>query len=193
MGDIFRNHDISIIASGGTARALTERGIPVIPVEKVTGWPEMFDGRVKTLHPKLHGGSLYLRGNSLHEDTVRKHDIPRIDFVVVNLYPFAETAAKPDVSLFDVIEQIDIGGPALLRGAAKNFNSVTVIIDPADYIDVIAEMGMTDGSTLLPLRAELAAKVFAQTARYDTAIAKWMLANKRQLSELVPVANPVER
>ncbi len=139
-------------------------------ISEHTGFPEMLDGRVKTLHPKVHGGLLYIRGNESHEAAVRAHGIPPIDLVVVNLYPFEQTVAKPNVTLHEAIENIDIGGPSMLRSAAKNHDSVTVVVDPADYAEV-AEHIKADGNTTLDLRRNLAAKVFARTAAYDAAIA----------------------
>jgi phosphoribosylaminoimidazolecarboxamide formyltransferase/IMP cyclohydrolase len=130
----------------------------------------MLDGRVKTLHPKVHGGLLFIRGNESHEAAVRSHGIEPIDLVVVNLYPFEQTVAKPDVTLHDAIENIDIGGPSMLRSAAKNHESVTVVVDPMDYDEVAAQI-TANGNTTLELRRKLAAKVFARTAAYDGAIA----------------------
>ena len=130
----------------------------------------MLDGRVKTLHPKVHGGLLYIRGNATHEAAVKQHGIAPIDLVVVNLYPFEATVAKPNVSLHDAIENIDIGGPSMLRSAAKNHDSVTVVVDPVDYAEVAKQISET-GNTTLELRRKLAAKVFARTAAYDAAIA----------------------
>src|SRR5678816_4432577 len=130
----------------------------------------MMDGRVKTLHPKIHGGLLFIRGNASHEAAAREHDILPIDLVVVNLYPFEQTVAKPNVALHEAIENIDIGGPSMLRSAAKNHESVTVIVDPADYASV-AEQIQANGETTLALRRKLAAKVFARTSAYDGAIA----------------------
>src|SRR5271156_1895618 len=124
---------IEMISTGGTAKALRDQGIPVSDLSAYTGFPEMLDGRVKTLHPKIHGGLLYVRGNAEHEAAARKHDIQPIDLVVVNLYPFAQTIARPGVTLAEAIENIDIGGPSMLRSAAKNHESVTVVMDPADY------------------------------------------------------------
>ncbi len=126
---------VEIISTGGTAKALREQGIMVSDLSAYTGFPEMLDGRVKTLHPKIHGGLLYIRGNVSHEAAVKKHDIKPIDLVVVNLYPFEQTVAKPNVTLAEAIENIDIGGPSMLRSAAKNHDSVTVVVDPADYAD----------------------------------------------------------
>ena len=161
---------VELISTGGTAKALREAGLPTIELSDYTGFPEMLDGRVKTLHPKVHGGLLYLRGNATHEATVAQHSIRPIDLVVVNLYPFEQTVAKPGVELHDAIENIDIGGPSMLRSAAKNHESVTVIVDPADYAEV-ARLVQESGETSLPLRRRLAAKVYARTAAYDSAIA----------------------
>ncbi len=161
---------VELISTGGTAKALRDAGLPVRDISEHTGFPEMLDGRVKTLHPKVHGGLLYIRGNAAHEAAVQQHGIQPIDLVVVNLYPFEQTVAKPDVSLHDAIENIDIGGPSMLRSAAKNHDSVTVITDPADYADVAAQIQAT-GNTTLAARRRLAAKVFARTAAYDAAIA----------------------
>jgi phosphoribosylaminoimidazolecarboxamide formyltransferase/IMP cyclohydrolase len=161
---------VELISTGGTAKALREAGLKVIELGDYTGFPEMLDGRVKTLHPKVHGGLLHIRGNAGHEAAVAKHGIPPIDLVVVNLYPFEQTIAKPNVTLHDAIENIDIGGPSMLRSAAKNHDSVTVIVDPADYAEVGAQV-KAEGGTTLELRRNLAAKVYARTAAYDAAIA----------------------
>src|SRR5437899_3990108 len=139
---------IELISTGGTAKALREAGLTVTDLSSYTGFPEMLDGRVKTLHPKVHGGLLYIRGNESHEAAVRAHGIESIDLVVVNLYPFEQTVTKPNVSLHEAIENIDIGGPSMLRSAAKNHESVTVIVDPADY-DVVAEQIKQNGGTTL--------------------------------------------
>jgi phosphoribosylaminoimidazolecarboxamide formyltransferase/IMP cyclohydrolase len=161
---------VELISTGGTARALREAGLTVTDLSAYTGFPEMLDGRVKTLHPKVHGGLLYLRGNANHEAAVSAQGIQPIDLVVVNLYPFETTVARPDVTLQEAIENIDIGGPSMLRSAAKNHESVTVVMDPADY-ELVADQVKTNGCTTLELRRKLAAKVFARTAAYDTAIA----------------------
>ena len=161
---------VEILSTGGTARVMREAGLTVIDVSDYTGFPEMMDGRVKTLHPKVHGGLLHLRGNAEHEAACAEHGILPIDLVVVNLYPFEATVAKPDVTLEDAIENIDIGGPSMLRSAAKNHESVTVITDPADY-GAVAQQIKSDGETTLELRRTLAAKVYARTAEYDAAIA----------------------
>ena len=161
---------VELISTGGTAKALRDQGIPVIELSAHTGFPEMLDGRVKTLHPKVHGGLLFIRGNASHEAAVNEHGIKPIDLIVVNLYPFEQTVAKPNVALHDAIENIDIGGPSMLRSAAKNHDSVTVIVDPGDYSEVAAQV-QAKGETTLELRRKLAAKVFARTAAYDGAIA----------------------
>src|ERR1700761_1866699 len=161
---------VELISTGGTARALREAGLAVKDISEHTGFPEMLDGRVKTLHPKVHGGLLFIRGQAAHEAAVREHGIAPIDLVVVNLYPFEATVAKPGVALHDAIENIDIGGPSMLRSAAKNHDSVTVIVDPADYAEV-AEQIKSKGDTTLELRRKLCAKVYARTAAYDAAIA----------------------
>ncbi len=161
---------VELLSTGGTARALREAGLKVIELGDFTGFPEMLDGRVKTLHPRVHGGLLYIRGNAEHEAAVAKHNLQPIDLVVVNLYPFEATVAKPGVTLAEVIENIDIGGPAMLRSAAKNHEFVTVVTDPTDYAEVAAQI-TTTGATTLALRRRLAAKVYARTAAYDAAIA----------------------
>jgi len=161
---------VELISTGGTAKALREAGLEVTDLSAYTGFPEMLDGRVKTLHPKVHGGLLYIRGNASHEAAARAHGIEPIDLVVVNLYPFEQTVARPNVTLSEAIENIDIGGPSMLRSAAKNHESVTVVSDPADYA-VVAEQIGAGGETTLELRRQLAAKVFARTAAYDAAIA----------------------
>ena len=160
-----------LVSTGGTARALRTAGLNVRDVSDLTQFPEMLDGRVKTLHPMIHGGLLARRDSSEHAETVRIHAIPWIDLVAVNLYPFRETAARNDVSADDVVEQIDIGGPAMLRSAAKNFDAVTVICDPIDYPRVLAALQARDDDR--DLRKRLAAKVFEHTAAYDGAIASW--------------------
>ena len=170
LAQVLAESGIEMLSTGGTAKALRESGLKVTDISDYTGFPEMLDGRVKTLHPKVHGGLLYVRGNPAHEAAAREHGIGPIDLVVVNLYPFEKTVARSEATLHDAIENIDIGGPSMLRSAAKNHESVTVVVDPADYAVVagqIAEHGNTD----LELRRRLAAKVFARTAAYDGAIA----------------------
>jgi len=164
---------VEIISTGGTASLLKKENIPSIEVSSFTGSPEILDGRVKTLHPKIHGGLLYLRGNDSHEKQAHENGILPIDLVVVNLYPFEQTVAKPDVTLEEAIENIDIGGPSMLRSAAKNYRSVTVVVDPADYPDLLENIQANDGATTLKLRERLAIKVFVTTSNYDSAIANF--------------------
>jgi phosphoribosylaminoimidazolecarboxamide formyltransferase/IMP cyclohydrolase len=164
---------VELISTGGTAKTLRDHGVAVIELSAHTGFPEMLDGRVKTLHPKIHGGLLYIRGKAEHEAAVKQHEIKPIDLVVVNLYPFAQTIARPDVTLAEAIENIDIGGPSMLRSAAKNHESVTVVTDPTDYAQVADQIAAT-GETTLELRRQLAAKVFARTSAYDGQIAAYL-------------------
>jgi phosphoribosylaminoimidazolecarboxamide formyltransferase/IMP cyclohydrolase len=165
---------VQIVSTGGTASLLQKQGIPVQEISDFTGFPEMLDGRVKTLHPKVHGGLLYLRDHPEHVAQARAHGIDPIDLVVVNLYPFEKTIAKPETTLEEAIEQIDIGGPSMLRSAAKNYRSVTVVVDPADYADVLENMRANDGATTLKLRERLGIKVFVTTSQYDQAIANYL-------------------
>jgi phosphoribosylaminoimidazolecarboxamide formyltransferase / IMP cyclohydrolase len=159
-----------IVSTGGTAETLRQAGLPVIPIERVTGFPEMMDGRVKTLHPKVHGGLLARRAHPGDRAALAEHGITPIDLVAVNLYPFRETVAKPGVTFEQAIEQIDIGGPSMLRSAAKNHQDVIVVVDPDDYPKVVAAIKDTARGVSPGLRRELAAKVFAHTASYDAAI-----------------------
>ncbi|HVM62715.1 MAG TPA: bifunctional phosphoribosylaminoimidazolecarboxamide formyltransferase/IMP cyclohydrolase [Verrucomicrobiae bacterium] len=168
--------NVEIVSTGGTARTLKDAGIPVTEISEFTGFPEMLDGRVKTLHPKVHGGLLYLRGNADHEAQAAKHGIKPIDLVVVNLYPFEKTVARADASLHDAIENIDIGGPSMLRSAAKNHASVTVVVDPADYAAVLRDIREHGGNTCEMFRWKLAVKVFETTSGYDGAIAQYLHA-----------------
>ena len=168
-----RDLGIEILSTGGTARKLRENNITVKDVAEFTGFPEMLDGRVKTLHPRVHGGILYLRGNRSHEEQMAAHGLQQIDLVAVNLYAFDRATADPDCTVADAIENIDIGGPTMLRAAAKNFQYVTVIVDPADYPQVIAEI-KAHGNTTLETRFRLAVKVFQLTAAYDKTIALWL-------------------
>ncbi len=168
-------YGVEIVSTGGTAKLLREAGIAVIDVAEVTGVPEMMDGRVKTLHPSIHGGLLAVRGDEAHERALQEHAIPPIDLLVVNLYPFEEAVAS-GADFDNCIENIDIGGPALIRAGAKNHRSVTVVTEPSDYARVLAEMASNSGATTLSLRKSLAAKAFARTAAYDAAIASWFAA-----------------
>jgi phosphoribosylaminoimidazolecarboxamide formyltransferase/IMP cyclohydrolase len=188
---------VELISTGGTAKALKEAGLAVKELSAHTGFPEMLDGRVKTLHPKVHGGLLFVRDNPSHASAVREHGIDPIDLVVVNLYPFEQTVARADATLHDAIENIDIGGPSMLRSAAKNHEFVTVICDPSDYEEVARQVS-EKGETTLELRRALAAKVYARTAAYDTAIARYLAAayeqNKglpQQLQISAPMAQPL--
>src|SRR5258708_11460977 len=165
---------VELISTGGTAKSLREAGLAVMDLSAYTGFPEMMDGRVKTLHPKIHGGLLYVRGNPNHEAAAHAHDIQPIDLVVVNLYPFEQTVAKPDVTLGEAIENIDIGGPSMIRSAAKNYESVTVVVDPSDYDAVLENMRDNDGETTLKLRERLAINAFIRTAEYDRAIGTFL-------------------
>jgi len=168
---------VKILSTGGTAKLLRENGIEVMDVSDYTGFPEIMNGRVKTLHPKIHGGLLAIRGNDEHMTVAKENNIEMIDLVVVNLYPFAETIKKDGVTLPEAIEQIDIGGPSMLRSAAKNFQSVTVITDPADY-EAVAKEFEANGDTDKETRRRLAEKVFAKTAVYDSAIAEYLTDGK---------------
>jgi phosphoribosylaminoimidazolecarboxamide formyltransferase/IMP cyclohydrolase len=168
---------VTLISTGGTAKALTEAGLPVLDVGTVTGFPEMLDGRVKTLHPVIHGGILARRDLESHRAALTAHDIAPIDLVVVNLYPFEATVAA-GADWETCIENIDIGGPSMIRGAAKNHDDVTVVTDPADYPAILAEMATNDGATTLATRRRLAGEAYARTAAYDTAIAGWMAGRR---------------
>ena len=164
---------VEIISTGGTMKAIKEAGIPVTYVSDVTGFPEIMDGRVKTLNPYIHGGILAVRDNAEHVAQMEKHGIKGIDLVAVNLYPFKETIAKPDVTLAEAIENIDIGGPAMVRASAKNFKFVTIVTNPAKYNEVIAQIkknGGVDDRT----RMELVQEAFAHTAAYDTMIQDYL-------------------
>jgi phosphoribosylaminoimidazolecarboxamide formyltransferase / IMP cyclohydrolase len=171
---LVQQHGYTLLSTGGTAKLLAERGLPVTEVSQHTGFPEIMEGRVKTLHPKIHGGLLCRRDKPDHLAQAEKNGIALIDLVVVNLYPFEQTVAKPDVHFEEAIENIDIGGPSMLRSAAKNHESVTVVCDPADYNAVLA--AMNEPAQLTALRRQLALKVFQRTATYDAAIARYLEA-----------------
>jgi len=173
---------VEILSTGGTAQKLRASGLTVTDVSEFTGFPEMLDGRVKTLHPLVHGGILNQRDNADHQEQCRQHGIKPIDIIAVNLYAFAKTVANPDCTLIDAIENIDIGGPTMLRASAKNFQDVTVIVDPTDYPLVLAEL-QAHGNTTLATRFRLARKVFELTASYDAAIVQW-------LRQVDPETNP---
>jgi phosphoribosylaminoimidazolecarboxamide formyltransferase / IMP cyclohydrolase len=163
---------VEVVSTGGTAEALADAGVPVRPIDDLTGFPEMMDGRVKTLHPRVHGGLLARRDVPEHMAAAAEHGIGMIDMVVVNLYAFEATVAREGVTLEDAIENIDIGGPSMLRSAAKNFESVTVVTDPACYDSILSELAANDGATLYETRKALATDVFRKTSAYDSAI--WM-------------------
>jgi len=169
-----REFDVEILSTGGTAKLLADAGIPVVPVSQHTGSPEILDGRVKTLHPKIHGGILGRRDDPHHQQQMAEHQIKPIDMVVVNLYPFEATVARPDCPLEDAIENIDIGGPSMVRSAAKNHRDVSVIVDPADYAGVVEELRRGGGEVSVATNVRLARKAFATTAHYDGAIADYL-------------------
>ncbi len=175
-----RKHHVEIVSTGGTLKALKEAKIPAISVEELTGFPEMLDGRVKTLHPKIHGGLLFLRHKKSHQKQVKEHGIKPIDLVVVNLYPFEEATSKNDLSLEEAKEFIDIGGPSMLRSAAKNYQSVVVITDPADYGYVAEELEEHKGSVSDDLRFRLSQKVFERTSAYDAVISQYMAKHRKK-------------
>src|SRR5580698_6495926 len=165
------SHSVELVSTGGTARALRDAGLAVQDISELTGFPEMLDGRVKTLHPRVHGGLLYIRGKAEHEAAVAEHGILPIDMVVVNLYAFEKTAAQPGVEFGHLIENIDIGGPSMVRSAAKNFEDVAIVTQAADYIALAEELHANQGSLSRATRWRLAKQAFATTAAYDTAIA----------------------
>jgi phosphoribosylaminoimidazolecarboxamide formyltransferase / IMP cyclohydrolase len=174
LGRALEGFGVEILSTGGTARALADAGIKIKEVSDFTGFPEMLDGRVKTLHPKIHGGILGIRSRPEHVRAMQEHGILPIDMVVVNLYAFEKTVARSDCTLAEAIENIDIGGPTLLRAAAKNYPFVTVITDPADYSAVINEMHQTGGSVSEATNFRLAKKVFRLTHEYDGAITRYL-------------------
>ena len=165
---------VDIISTGGTAVLLRQEKVPVREISSFTAFPEVLEGRVKTLHPRVHGGLLYKRGHTKHEAEARECGFDPIDLVAVNLYPFEATVAKRGATLAEAIENIDIGGPSMIRSAAKNYESVTVIVDPGDYDAVLENMGKHEGETTLKLRERLAIKAFNRTAEYDRVIANFL-------------------
>jgi phosphoribosylaminoimidazolecarboxamide formyltransferase/IMP cyclohydrolase len=183
------SHNIEILSTGGTARLLASEGLTVREVSSYTGFPEIMDGRVKTLHPKIHGGLLGRRG--VDDAVMALHQISPIDLLVVNLYPFAETVARPNCGYAEAIEHIDIGGPAMLRAAAKNHESVSVVVDPADYPALLEELTANAAHTSLELRSRLAAKAFAHTARYDTMVASYLAERHPVAAERFPKTLPL--
>jgi phosphoribosylaminoimidazolecarboxamide formyltransferase/IMP cyclohydrolase len=175
-------HGIELISTGGTRKILSDAGLNVLDVGELTGFPEMMDGRVKTLHPAVHGGLLAIRGNAAHAEAMRAHGIRPIDLLVVNLYPFEDTVARGG-DFAACIENIDIGGPAMIRAAAKNHDDVAVVVDASDYAAVLEELKQNGGMTTLALRRRLAAKAYARTAAYDAAISNWFA---RELDDIAP-------
>ncbi len=172
LGTALVRHGVDLVSTGGTAKALRDAGLPVRDISDLTGFPEMMDGRVKTLHPKVHGGLLAVRDNAEHRASMAEHEIAEIDLVIVNLYPFAATVAK-GADRDEIIENIDIGGPSMVRSAAKNHASVAIVTDPADYAELITAMDARDGATSLDFRRRLAAKAYSATAAYDAMISQW--------------------
>ncbi len=172
LGHALSARNVDLISTGGTAKALRDAGLKVRDISELTGFPEMMDGRVKTLHPKVHGGLLAVRDNAEHVAAIKEHDISAIDLVIVNLYPFAATVAK-GADRDEIIENIDIGGPSMVRSAAKNHQFVTIVTDPSDYDNLIAEMEEQDGATTLAFRRAMAAKAYSATAAYDHMISSW--------------------
>ena len=185
-------HGVEILSTGGTAQHLRDAGIDIVDVSDYTGFPEMLDGRVKTLHPKIHGGLLAERDNAEHNTQTDAHGINPIDMVICNLYPFEATVAKPDVTLPEAIENIDIGGPTMIRAAAKNYRHVAVLTDPSQYPQIITDLGVNDGCLSEERRFALAKAAFAHTAQYDTAIATYLIDNDSPLIRRVDKANDSE-
>jgi phosphoribosylaminoimidazolecarboxamide formyltransferase/IMP cyclohydrolase len=191
LASLLNKHDVEILSTGGTAKLFLEHDIPVTEVSDYTGYPEMLDGRVKTLHPKIHGGILGKRNDPSHIETMKKNNINEIDLVIVNLYPFQSTIQRENCSLELAIENIDIGGPTMIRAAAKNYNSVAVITDPNDYEDFSKEFIKENGSVSSEYKFKLAKKAFMHTALYDSAISNYLLGlNQEELPEkLIQVMN----
>lgn len=184
---------VELLSTGGTASTLREAGLEVIDVSDYTGAPELFEGRVKTLHPKVHGGLLQRRDSAEHQQQAKDNDIPEIDLVVVNLYPFEDTVAQDGVTLEQAIEKIDIGGPSMLRSAAKNYNAVTVVCDVNDYQRVLDEMDDNEGDTSLRLREQCAVKVFLRTSAYDSAITNYLSKASDAIGSTLTLTLPLDR
>ncbi|NBV84525.1 bifunctional phosphoribosylaminoimidazolecarboxamide formyltransferase/inosine monophosphate cyclohydrolase, partial [bacterium] len=178
-----------IVSTGGTYQLLNANGVATTPIESVTGFPEMMDGRVKTLHPKIHGGILARRDTPSHLEAAETHGIGLIGMVVVNLYPFEATTQKPGVSLEEVIENIDIGGPSMIRSAAKNYRSVAVVVNPDRYSEIVAELKSSGGSLSDRLKEDLALEAFSHTGRYDTVIASYLTGRLRANAEFPDSTN----
>src|SRR5690348_6203074 len=177
--------DVEIVSTGGTAKALRDAGLTVRDISEVTGFPEMMDGRVKTLHPRVHGGLLALRDNVEHVSAMQQHGIEPIDLVVVNLYPFAETIRRPGVTYEEAIEQIDIGGPAMIRSAAKNARDVAVVVLPGSYETVVYELKSREGALSLATRKRLAQEGYQQTAIYDMLVSSYLASKGQALPSAV--------
>ncbi|MGH7948643.1 MAG: bifunctional phosphoribosylaminoimidazolecarboxamide formyltransferase/IMP cyclohydrolase, partial [Candidatus Binataceae bacterium] len=169
-------HRVEIVSTGGSRATLESAGITVRAIEDFTGFPEILDGRVKTLHPKVHGGILARRSDGSHQRQMKEHALEAIDLVAVNFYPFEKIVANDGVTLNDAIENIDIGGPTLVRAAAKNFTDVAVVVDPADYSAIAEEMDASGGAVSAETRWRLARKAFARVTQYDSAISNWLSA-----------------
>ena len=189
LAELLIAHKVEVLSTGGTYTALRELGVAVVKVGDYTGFPEILDGRVKTLHPRIHGGILALP-TSAHETEAQRHDIPPIDLVVVNLYPFTQVVAKPDCSFEDAIENIDVGGPTMVRAAAKNWPRVTVVVDPDDYAVLRDALQQTDGAVPEALRRRWSRKAFAHTAAYDSAIAQYLARHDDEGTALAAEAVP---
>ncbi len=174
FGRALRGFNVQLLSTGGTAKTLREAGVEITEVSDYTGFPEMLDGRVKTLHPKIHGGILGVRDNEAHANTMAEHGIEPIDMVVVNLYAFAKTVARPECTLEEAIENIDIGGPTLIRAAAKNNRFVAVVTDPSDYPEIIKEMEALKGAVSRKTSLRLACKAFCSTSSYDANICEYL-------------------
>ncbi len=183
LGQQLQKMGVEIISTGGTLKTLKDAGVQVISISSFTGSPEILDGRVKTLHPKVHSGILFRRDDEAHVDQMSKSDYKSIDLVVVNLYPFIETVARENATHEEIIENIDIGGPSMIRSAAKNHNDVTVVVDPDDYNNLIDLLDENEGETTLEFRQECAKKAFALTSFYDTAIAEYFISGKKEKTE----------
>lgn len=192
LAQALARHGIEIVSTGGTSKLLREKGLNVRDVSDLTGFPEMLDGRVKTLHPKVHGGILFIRDNAEHREQASAHSIAPIDLVVINLYPFRETIAKPGVTLEEAIENIDIGGPAMIRSSAKNHNDVAVVVEPADYLTIIEQLESNDGALTQEIRYQLAVKAFTHTSAYDRDIAAYLKPKGEQANIEFPDAMPLE-
>lgn len=190
---LHEKYGIELLSTGGTAVALREAGLPVMDVSEYTGAPELFEGRLKTLHPMVHGGLLQRRDSRDHQEQAKQHNIPEIDLVVVNLYPFEETIAQEGVTLAEAIEKIDIGGPSMLRSAAKNYGAVTVVTDAGDYDRVLEEMGDHNGDTTLKFRETLAVKVFTRTSEYDGAISNYLSQASEGTRSRLSITLPFEK